>query len=277
MLKRSLLLVCVCIPLFARGGNRAISELAGKFKWGMTPDDVYKILGADLHKKYEELIKKEADVYQQDELRKKEKEDLDKVKASYIKFDGNKTGWDVSIIDKEFHHYNDESMVVLWELDQRRFLFFWHGKLYKQFNAFNAEHPIFAGKKFDDFAKLIQNRYGTAQIKFANMRTKDEAAFDHLEWPVSGDYLLWALDLSTFYGNFCLSLTQASQISAITKARADHPAPKLGASSTLIDAVTQPQQAQGDPNADVVDDVLGRKGTSRTNPSDTPAPTKKKK
>ena len=32
-----------------------------------------------------------------------------------------------------------ESMLVLWEKDQRRFLFFWNEKLYKQFIAYNAE------------------------------------------------------------------------------------------------------------------------------------------
>jgi len=51
-------------------------------------------------------------------------------------------------------------MIVMWEKDQRRFLFFYNGKLYKQFIAFNAEHKAFAGKSFDDFAEVIQARTG---------------------------------------------------------------------------------------------------------------------
>ena len=86
--------------------------------------------------------------------------------------------------------------MTLWEKDQRRFLFFWHDKLYKQFIAFNAEHPVFAGKSFDDFAKLIQNRYGPAEMKFTQMRPSDDMKLDHLEWPASGDYQLYAIDQS---------------------------------------------------------------------------------
>ena len=100
--------------------------------------------------------------------------------------------------------------MTLWEKDQRRFLFFWHDKLYKQFIAFNAEHPVFAGKSFDDFAKLIQNRYGPAEMKFTQMKTKNDMKLDHLEWPASGDYQLYAIDQSEFYGNFCLVLFKPS-------------------------------------------------------------------
>ena len=35
--------------------------------------------------------------------------------ATHIRFNGQKTGWDVSIVDREFGHRNSESMVVMWE------------------------------------------------------------------------------------------------------------------------------------------------------------------
>ena len=113
-------------------------------------------------------------------------EEVQKVKDTYTKFDGVSPGskeWATSIIQTEFAPRNDESMLTLWEKDQRRFLFFWHDRLYKQFIAFNAEHPVFAGKSFDDFAKLIQNRYGPAEMKFTQMKTKQDMKLDHLEWP----------------------------------------------------------------------------------------------
>src|SRR5258706_13547000 len=76
---------------------RAMGELVGKFKWGMSPDDILKVLGDDLDAKYVELIKKESDTYKQDLLRKQKGEDLAKVKESLVKFDGKKSGWDSSI------------------------------------------------------------------------------------------------------------------------------------------------------------------------------------
>lgn len=243
--------------------SRAMSELAGKFKWGATHAEILKVISEDLDLKYAELIKKELDVYKQDLLRKQKAEDLDKVKQSIIKFDGAKSGWDTSIIDKEYGHKNQESMLVMWEKDQRRFLFFWNDKLYKQFIAFNAEHPAFAGKTFDDFAKLIQNRYGQAEMKMTTLRTKDDVTLDHLEWPPSGDYTLWAIDQSHFYGNFCLKLMQTSVYPQVEKSRAER-SPKQVTRTSIIDSVTAPEQVKGDPNADIVDSIIGRKA-QRTN------------
>lgn len=237
---------------------RAVSELAGKWKWGMTPDDATKVIAEQYHAKYTEEIKKEPDVYKQDLLRKQEVEDVDKVKASLIKFTGQKSGWDSSIVEKEFGHRNDESMLVIWEKDQRRFLFFWNDKLYKQYIAFNAEHPVFQGKSFDDFAKIIQNRYGKAEMKLASKKQNDDVTLDHLEWPSSNDYTLWALDQSSFYGNFCLKLMQTSVLKSLEAGRAQN-SPKKANGNALIDAVTQPDTIKGDANDDVVDRITGRK------------------
>src|SRR5690349_15646787 len=67
---------------------RAISELAGKFKWGMSPEEAQKVISDGIHAKYVEMLKKEQDVYKQDQLRKDEKDEIQKVKDSYVKFDG---------------------------------------------------------------------------------------------------------------------------------------------------------------------------------------------
>ena len=239
---------------------RAVGELAGKFKWGLSPDDVMKLIDAGIHAKYVDMLKKEPDVYKQDQLRKDEQDEKQKVKDSYVKFDGMSPGnkaWGTSIIQNEFAPRNDESMLTLWEKDQRRFLFFWHDKLYKQYIAFNAEHPVFAGKSFDDFAKLLQNRYGPAEMKFTQMRTKSEMKLDHLEWPASGDYQLFAIDQSEFYGNFCLVLFNPSVAKQVEAGRTEHNT-KPAHDNAIIDAVTQPEKSTADPNANIVDQITGK-------------------
>jgi hypothetical protein len=244
---------------------RAIGELAGKFKWGMSPEDSIKLITEGVHVKYADMIKKEPDIYKQDQLRKDEGEEVQKVKDSFVKFDGITPGtkeWGTSIIQSEFAPRNDESMMTLWEKDQRRFLFFWHDKLYKQFIAFNAEHPVFAGKSFDDFAKLIQNRYGPAEMKFTQMKTKQDMKLDHLEWPASGDYQLYAIDQSEFYGNFCLVLFQPSVARDVEKARTEHNT-KPAHGSALIDAVTQQPKVGNDANENIVDQITGKTPTKK--------------
>ena len=243
--------------------KRSMAELGGKFKWGMSHDEVWKTLEAVVHVRYKDLIAKESDMNKQDDLRKREIEDVQKAKNSLVTFDGKKSGWDVSIVDKDFAQKNDESMIVMWEKDQRRFLFFWNGKLYKQFIAFDAEHPVFKGKNFDDFVKLIQGRYGQPEMKFAQMRTKEDMVVDHMEWPAAGDYQLWAIDQSGFYGNFCLRLFNPKIQADLDKSRSARE-PKRNTGNALIDAVTRPDEVSGDKNADVVDQITG-KNNQRTN------------
>lgn len=244
----------------APANARAVGELAGKFKWGMSPEDVEKVIADSIHAKFVELLKKEPDVYKQDQLRKEESDENQKVKDSYIKFDGTspaEKAWATSLIQAEFAPRNDESMVTMWEKDQRRFLFFWHDRLYKQYIAFNAEHPVFAGKSFDDFAKIIQNRYGQAQMKFAAMKTRDDMTLHHLEWPAAGEFQLYAIDQSDFYGNFCLVLFNPATAKQVEAARSEHNTrPPRG--NALIDAVTQPQKQANDANENIVDQITGK-------------------
>lgn len=266
-----LALLCVTTPAIAKkkssapaaapANARAVGELAGKFKWGQSPDEVIKTISEGIHAKYAELKKKEPDVYKQDQLKKDEGEEIQKVKDSYIKFDGVSPGnkeWATSLIQQEFAPRNDESMVTMWEPNQRRFLFFWHDRLYKQYIAFNSEHPVFAGKTFDDFAKIIQNRYGQAEMKFAQKRTSDDMTLHHLEWPASGEFQLWAIDQSDFYGNFCLVVFNPQTAKQVEAARTEHNT-KPNKGSALIDAVTQPEKNNSDANENIVDQITGTK------------------
>lgn len=238
--------------------QRAMTELMGRFKWGMSTDEVFKVMAEDITKRFDEQLKTELDVYRQDQLRKQREEEIEKVKATLVKFDGQKTGWDVSIVDREFAHRHDEAMIVFWEANQRRFLFFTKGKLYKQFIAFNAEHPAFAGKTFDDFSKTLAARYGQPEMKFESLKTKDDMTLSHLEWPPHGEITLWAVDRSAFYGNFCIVLRQSSVAAGVDKARPPVGKSQTRGSSALIDTVTKPASNQEDPNADVIDEITGK-------------------
>lgn len=237
--------------------QRAIGELAGKFKWGMTVDQAMKLVTDDIRARYTERIQAAPNAFEQDALQKQMADDIARLKASYVKFDGQKTGWEVSIVDHEFGLNNDESMFFVGEKDQRRFLFFYQGKLWKQFIAFDAQNPAFAGKSFDDFADIVQRRYGPAAMTFRKLRTSDDQTLDHLEWPPSGDFVLWAIDLTDFYGNYCLSLFQKSKLAEVEAGRKAH-GPQTAKDTRLIDAALKPDSTPGDVNADIIDQITGK-------------------
>lgn len=252
---------------------RAISELAGKFKWDMSPDEAMKIVTDEITARFDERVQKENIPARQDKVLRERNDALSKMKESYVKFDGQKTGWDVSLVDHEFAHKNNESMLVIWEKDQRRFLFFQNDKLWKQFIAFNAENPIFKDKTFDDFADLIQKRYGPAAMTFRKQRTSDDQLLDHLEWPPSGDYVLWAIDLTTFYGNFCLSLMKKSAMAVVEKGREEN-SPHHGNGNAVIDSITKGDEVKTDSNADIVDEITGRSSQRSETPAEEAKPDK---
>lgn len=237
--------------------RRAVGELAGKFKWGMTVDEAMKLVTDDIRARYTERIQAASNAFEQDALQKQMADEIARLKASYVQFDGHKTGWEVSIVDHQFASNNDESMFIVGEKDQRRFLFFYQGKLWKQFIAFDAQNPAFAGKSFDDFADIVQRRYGPASMTFRKLRTSDDQTLDHLEWPPSGDFVLWAIDLTDFYGNYCLSLFQKSKLAEIEAGRKAH-SPQAAKDTRLIDSALKPASTPGDVNADIIDQITGK-------------------
>ena len=241
----------------AESAGRAIGELAGKFKFGMTPEEAMTLMEKDINAKFQPKIEAEKEAADQDRIRKERQDAIDQMRSSYIKFSGQKTGWDVSIVDREFGHRNSESMLVLWEKDLKRFLFFWKEKLYKQYIVYNAEK--FKGMDFDTFVGAMEGRYGKASMSFAKKQTDDEMALDYYEWPPQGDYILRAYDATTFYNNFCLSIIQKSQWPQIEKERAVNSPPKVRHTNThVIDNVTT-GDSQTDPNENIVDKMLGIK------------------
>jgi len=224
------------------------------------------MLAADVTAGYNERIAKERNAFRQDQIRREQGFDLERLKEDFVKFDGTKSGWDVSAVDQEFAHNNDESMIVVREKegkDQRRYLFFYKDKLWKQIIAFATDRPPFKGKSFDDFTAIFEQRFGSGGMAFRKKLTSDEQVFDHLEWSLSEDFGMWATDMSTLYSNYCLVLMQSSLVDGIEKSRKKR-APAHYASGGLVDSLLHSTSApKKDDTVDIVDELTGRH-SSRT-------------
>jgi hypothetical protein len=90
-------------------------------------------------------------------------------KRSRVSFDrGATSAWDVSVIDTEFARGSGESMMEHWQKidgrDQRRFLFFHEGALYKIFIQVSIPQLDESQRSFDAFAKAIADEYGGAVV-----------------------------------------------------------------------------------------------------------------
>jgi len=184
---------------------------AGTFKWGMKPEEVMAQAKTAVEAKYQERIDKaRQDPGLQQRIRDEMQRELTAVKKSFTKFEGQKTGWDVSIIGPEFQQNTAEAVLVTKEDIWTRYFFFFEGGLYKMFLAFNKD--AIGGKSFAEFGKSMEAKYGHAKEVYRDDKTKGGVVhkLDHYEWSAGGGDRLRLIDRSEFYGVYCLVLYDGS-------------------------------------------------------------------
>jgi hypothetical protein len=160
--------------------KKALVELFGGFKFGMTKDEVVAAFSKQLDDQYEEQINATTDVSEQDHLRRDKKAEVQRFAQSFVTFDANKASpWDVSIVDSEFRHGTSEAMLERWEntngKNQRRFFFFYDGKLWKMFLSLDMSVLPEDKKNFATFRSVMEGKYGPGDAEDAQIswRTED--------------------------------------------------------------------------------------------------------
>lgn len=236
-----------------------VEKLKGAYRWGMSPDDVAKQIEGRLRASYEERLQKSAnDPTRNDRVRKELQAEIEGIKRKYVKFEGQKSGYDVSIIDQEFAQKTGESMLVAKEDNATRYYFFANEGLYKMFVAFDKE--ILAGKSFLEFGKLMQARFGRGQEIFGQRHVKGgtERVLDHYLWTTKAGDVLRLVDRSEFYDVYCLVLYDGGVAARLEDTRrVVHP--KLEKRDGLIEAVTSGDErgGAGDENDNIIDRITG--------------------
>jgi len=230
--------------------QKALAELLGAFKFGMSKDQVLGVLAKQINEKYAEQIKRTEDIYTQDKLRKAKKEELARITKSYLEFKGQKTGWDVSIIDDQFARNTDESMLVYWEntggRNQRRFFFFFEGKLWKMFIALDSKQIADDQRNFKVFADSMEGRFGPGLVD----PTGETWSTPSLE--------VKAVNRLRFYDAFCLIITNPRQAEAVAASRKEHAPPPQKQDAIMKTVIEKdPNDKPGlDENKDAVDQII---------------------
>src|SRR5512134_1468892 len=67
--------------------KKKLAELMGAFKFGMTKDEIIGVLQKQLDERYAEQIAATTDVAIQDKLRREKKQELDRVRKTFIAFE----------------------------------------------------------------------------------------------------------------------------------------------------------------------------------------------
>jgi hypothetical protein len=234
---------------------------AGLFAWGMSPNEVAeKAEGAVTARYRERADAAKADPGKQQRIRDELEKEKVTLRKSFTKFEGQKTGWDVSIIGPEFAQNNGESVVMLKEDIWTRYFFFFEDRLYKMFLAFNKD--VIGDKSFRDFGKEMADKYGAPREVYRDEKVHGglKRVLDHFEWAVSGEDSLKLVDRSEFYGVYCLVISDARVVdSVIAKRKITNPG--TTEKDSLVESVLGSKDTGRDNNDDIIDRLTGKEVT----------------
>jgi hypothetical protein len=240
-----------------QASGEEMNKLKGEFNWGMSPDEVVAKVQERIRDAYQERIQKTAnDPTRNDRVRKEMMAELKRAKAKIVRFDGQKTGYDVSIIDQEFLHRNGESMLVAKEETSTRYFFFADERLYKMFIAFDKD--MLQGKSFEEFGALMQARFGKAREVKVEEKSKAGVSvkLDHFVWSSKSGDMLRLVDRSEFYDVYCLVIYDGAFSRRQEELRqARRTGPKRDA---LVEAVTSGAGNERNPHENIVDQITGK-------------------
>ncbi len=235
--------------------SAAISPALGKLKWGMSKDDVLKLLVQKIRKTYRPRIAKTQDAMEEDRLRSEMLNKISRIRESFIRFDGQSTGWDIGFLRDEFTHNNDEAMLVTKDANSQNFYFFIGNRLWKLYKAFDI--GVFEGKDFSQFAGAVHRKFGPSKEKEGEL-VPGSGKRRWLEWQDDATRLR-AVDQTSFYGFYCLVFEHKDTVEKLTSLRSN--APRRGKSShALVDAVTSDSDMSANPDKapDIVDRITGK-------------------
>jgi hypothetical protein len=211
--------------------KKALAELYGGYKFGMSKDDVLAALQKQIEAQYAAKLQATSDIAQQDRIRRDQKADLQTVASSFVDFDGHRTGWDVSIVENEFAQNTGESMMNQWEnqggKNQRRFFFFYEGKLWKMFLSLDVSILPEDKKNFDTFRGVMESKYGAGDV--------DTGV---ITWH-AGDFDVRAVDRLKDYDALGLAIEDPKVRASVEAVRKDK-APAQKETSSVIKSVIDP-------------------------------------
>jgi hypothetical protein len=215
-------------PMVSADKKKALAEKFAGFKFGMTKDEILKVLQKQIDDKFEEKIKATEDTALKDRYRRDKKKELSAVSSTYVKFDGKKTGWDVSIVEYEFAHNTGESMMERWENEggknNRRFFFFKDEKLYKMYISLDVSMIPEEKRNFETFKGVMEGQYGKGGVEGGT-----------ISWR-AGEFDARAVDRLKDYGALGLVVEDPKVRNELMAAR-EAIAPKKAETPSIIKAV----------------------------------------
>jgi len=188
--------------------QHGVYTLLGDFRWGMTPQQVFKVLSKDIETEYAKRQENETDATAQDANRKWRADQLQALKADYTKFTtASNHRWGVSLIQYEYENDNNEEMLwVRTGTGLRKFYFFKDNELWKVFYAYSTD--VWPGKSYEDIVEeKFKKWFGASpqQKSKVDPETK-QPVLSYYEWSSTEGDVVRSFDMTQVHGVFGLAV-----------------------------------------------------------------------
>ncbi|MDB4964087.1 MAG: hypothetical protein JWP01_4086 [Myxococcales bacterium] len=246
------------VPPPSAENKKKLAERMGGFKFGMSKDEVIAVFSKQIAERYDERLKSTTDITAQDRLRKERKAETTRLNASYISFEtGKPSPWDVSIVEDELAHGTNEAMMERWEnqngKNERRFFFFYDGKLWKMYISLDVSILPEDKKNFETFQAVMQGQFGPGEVEPGV-----------ITWH-AGDLDVRAVDKLKSYDAIGLALEDPKVKKDVLALRLEKAPPKKETSSVIKAVIDTEGNDKPDvkSNSNAVDDVIKAQGGSK--------------
>lgn len=144
----ALVLLSLAAPSAGSAPNiKSYSARLAALPFGQGLQGALKWVGEELDESYGPRIHKAYDRAEKDRLKKQRDDELAQVEATYTRFEGQRTGFEVSILQDEFAVGTKEAIMTYRRPEQTHWFFFVRGKFWKYARALKPDEPFEARVK----------------------------------------------------------------------------------------------------------------------------------
>ncbi len=220
--------------------------------WGASTADVLDKLKAEIDERYRDAMKT-SDTIKIDRLIRQKADEMERIRKSKVKFDGQRSGYETSLIAAEIVPREGESLVRVDDRVAQRYYIMRDDSLWKVVVTYNVSTM----GSFKQFVDSVRTKYGNPN-KASFSDDGGERRITAVTWEDAHTRMV-VKDESEFYSSYVLKFVQVGRGTDLEQARADRPRTRKTAADSraeglMADIFEEDSRGAQD---DLVDEITG--------------------
>jgi len=145
-------------PNVGPAAKEGVSHILGMLDWGASSSAVMDTVREEITGRWNQVLKDLRDPVEIDRALRRKATEFGAVEKTFVRFGGERTGYESSLIANDFVANVDEAMLRIEDKDAQRYYFFRNDRLWKVLVAYSSN--VTQQTPFVDFVGQVQGKYG---------------------------------------------------------------------------------------------------------------------